>query len=341
MELQPTRRRLTGRITAPLVTVLVTCLLLAGCSSSGSQSDAPADGGSVPGQDLAPQDEGAAGGDALEDRSVISSASMSLTSSTPVAAADAAVEIVLAVDGHVDSRTDAPTDGNEQESAQLVLRVPSDELDETLLELKTVGELVRSSLSQTDVTTDVADMDARIAALQTSVNRLLTLISSATSTADLIDLEAALSQRQTELDGLKAQRESLGDLVDFATVEMYISTPGEVVGAAPGDFWGGVVVGFQSLIAFVGSLLVILGVLVPWLIPVALLALLIWWLVRRRDRAAPVRPAPGPPATGMPEQPASGPPQGGQPAATADGVIPPRPPLPPTGDQITVDDTAR
>lgn len=325
MELQSTRRRAAGR-TAPLVALVLACVLLAGCSAAGSSdSESPADGGAVPGRDLGSPEEGGGTDDgALDaDRQVVSTASLSLSSNDPVAAADSAVEIVLDIDGHVDSRTDNPTDDAQNESSQLVLRVPSSDLDATILELKTVGELVRSSLSQTDVTTQAVDLDARISALETSVARLLTLMSQATTTADLIDLESALSQRQTELDGLSAQRDALGDLVDFATVEMYISTPGEVAGAAPGDFWGGIVVGFQSLVAFFGGLLVVVGVILPWLIPLGLLALLIWWLVRRRDHAAtapPVQPGPG---------------------ASGRDVIPPRPPLPPQQKEAGVDGAVR
>lgn len=325
MEHLSTHRRLAGR-TAPLAALLLSCFLLVGCTA-GQSSDAPADGGAEPGQDFGVPEEGGSGagsdGDVGDERQVVSTASLSLSSTDPVGAADAAVDIVLDVDGHVDSRTDTPTDDNQQESAQLVLRVPADDLDETMVELKAVGELQRSSLNQTDVTTQVADLDARITALETSVARLLSLMAQATTTADLIDLESALSQRQAELDGLVAQRESLGDLVDYATVEMFITTPGEVVGTAPGDFWGGVLVGFQSLIGFVGGLLVVIGVLVPWLIPVGLLALLIWWIVRRRDRSVPV-----PPSAGGPDN-------------TPDDLLPPRPPLPPREEQTPVDETVR
>jgi hypothetical protein len=325
MELQSTRRRAAGR-SAPLVALVLACFLLAGCSAAGSSdAESPADGGAIPGRDLGSSEDGGGTDEGAPDadRQVVSTASLSLTSNDPVAAADSAVEIVLDVDGHVDNRTDTPTDDFQEESSQLVLRVPSADLDATMVELKTVGELVRSSLSQTDVTTQVVDLDARITALETSVARLLTLMSQATTTADLIDLESALSQRQTELDGLSAQRDALGDLVDFATVEMYISTPGEVAGAAPGDFWGGIVVGFQSLIAFFGGLLVVVGVILPWLIPVGLLALLIWWLVRRRDHASTAPPA-----------------QSG-PGATAQDIVPPRPPLPPRQEDAGVDGAVR
>lgn len=323
MEHLSTRRRLAGR-TAPLAALILSCFLLAGCTAGGSSSsDAPADGGAEPGQDFGAPEEGGADGDVTDERKVVSTASLSLTSNDPVGAADAAVEIVLDVDGHVDSRTDTPTFDNQQESAQLVLRVPADDLDTTMVALKTVGELQRSSLNQTDVTTQVADLDARITALETSVGRLLSLMSQATTTADLIDLESALSQRQAELDGLVAQRESIGDLVDYATVEMFITTPGEVVGTAPGDFWGGVVVGFQALIGFIGSLLVVLGVLIPWLIPVGLLTVLIWWLVHRRDRSAAA-----PPASGNPDD-------------RPQDLVPPRPPLPPREEQTPVDETVR
>lgn len=298
--MNPTSRR---RPVAGLAAVLLSCLLLAGCSLGPSATNGSAvDGGSMPEQELA----GPEGGDVSVDREVVSTASITLTAGDPLAVADEAVEIVLNVDGHVDRRTDNPIEDNRQGSAQLVLRVPSADLDETLIELKSLAELVRSSLNQTDVTTQSADLDARIAALQTSVTRLLTLMSQATTTGDLIALESALSERQSELDSLKAQRESLSDLVDYATVEMFITTPGAVVGAAPGDFWGGVVVGFQSMVAFFGGLLVVLGVLIPWLLPVGLLALLIVWLVRRK------RTRSGPPAS----------------AGYQQQDLPPRPPLP-------------
>lgn len=315
MEPFSSRTRRADRRVAPLTALLLTCALLAGCSASGSsQSDSPTDGGVVPGQPGIDAGGGAEGEEIGGDRQVVSTASMTLTSSDPIAAADRAVRIVLDVDGHVDSRTDIPTDENQQEAAQLVLRVPSDEIDETLVALKKVGELIRSSLNQTDVTTQVADLDARTSALETSVDRLLAMMAQATTTADLIDLESALSQRQAELDGLVAQRDSLGDRVEFASVEMYITSPGVVAGAVPGDFWGGVTVGFQALLAFVGGFLVLLGVLVPWLIPLALLAGLVWWLVSRRGRAAS-----GPPA----------------PAADApNGPLPPQPPLSPRPDTV-------
>jgi predicted small secreted protein len=300
MDATSTRRRATAR-TAPLAALLLSCLLLAGCSvGTSTGNDAQSGGGAVP----EPGVQAPEGGDESADRQVVSAATISLTSSDPLSVAYEAVEVALEADGHVDSRTDTPIEDSRQGSAQLVLRVPSENLDETLVELKTLGDLVRSSLNQTDVTTQAADLDARIAALETGVNRLLTLMSQATTTADLIDLESALSQRQTELDGLTAQRDSLLDRVEYAAVEMYISTPGEVAGAVPGDFWGGVVVGFQAMMTFFGGLLVVLGVLLPWLLPLGLLAVLIAWLVRRKRRTPPGSP-------GYPHE-----------------VVPPRPPLP-------------
>lgn len=308
------------RRVAPLTALLLVLTLLTGCSAALS-GGASSDGGGV----QEPQVEGSEdlGGDEA-DRQVVSTASISLAASDPIAVADDAVGVALEAGGHVDSRTDSPAEEPSDGSAQLVLRVPSGSLDATLIELKALGELLRSSLNETDVTTQSADLDARITALETSVSRLLTMMSQATTTADLIDLEAALSERQSELDGLTAQRDSLRDSVDLATVEMYITTPGEVAGAAPGDFWGGVVVGFTSLISFVGGLLVVLGIALPWLVPLALLAALVVWLVRRRRPAGSARP-PGSP--GYPDQPLPPPP----PLPTEVASTPMASPAPPAG----------
>lgn len=312
------RSRPLRRIT--LVALLAAATALTGCTS-GNSADS---GGVVPDTQQVSPGEGELGArdiDAATDRDVVSTASVSLTSADPVDAAEQAVLIATDAGGRVDNRTDSPATGDSAASASLTLRIPAESLDDALAEIKTVGDLRQASLNSTDVTDQVTDLDARITALRASVNRLLALIERATTTADLIDLETALSERQAELDSLEAQRDAVGDAIEFATVHVDISAPGAVAGAAPGDFWGGIVVGFTALVGFFSGLLVVVGILLPWVILLAIVALIAWQIVRRRRSVPAQHPAPRPNDSPRPERdtgiPASGTP------------VPPRPPLPP------------
>ena len=314
---QHRRRNRPFRLLA-LVGLLAAATALTGCTAGNSASS----GSAIPDiQQVAPGEGelGTRDADATTGRDVVSTASVSLTSADPVEAAEQAVLITTDAGGRVDNRTDSPATVNSPASASLTLRIPADNLDDALTEIKAVGDLRHASLNSTDVTDQVTDLDARITALRASVNRLLALIERATTTTDLIALETALSERQADLDSLEAQRDAVGDAIDFATVQVDISSPGAVAGAAPGDFWGGIVVGFTALVGFFSGLLVVLGILLPWLILLALLAAVAWQIVRRR-RSGPARhPAPRPDVSG-PERGAENP----QPET----VVPPRPPLP-------------
>lgn len=328
-----------------IAAIIVAATALAGCTSGNGASDSRVSSEDVrqvpPGEIELREGELGAQDGSTTNRDVISTASVSLVSSDPADATERAVDIATDAGGRVDNRTDSPATNDSGASGMLTLRIPADNLDDALEEIKAIGDLQHASLNATDVTDQVTDLDARITALSASVDRLLALIGTASSTADLIDLEGALSSRQAELDSLEAQRDAIGDAVEYATVTVEIASPAVVVGsAAPGDFWGGIVVGFTSLLTFVSGLLVVLGVLIPWLIVAVVIAAVVWLLVRRTraGRGQPQSHGHGDAAGYGPGQPAPPPPSHpldperfplqNEPAAQPGTEAPPRPALP-------------
>ncbi|MCP2030205.1 hypothetical protein L1277_000269 [Okibacterium sp. HSC-33S16] len=309
--------RLAHRLTAVLA-ILAATTVLAGCTAGGGPS-----GGSAPDiAQLSPGDGGVRTETGDTDRSVVSTASVSLISSDPAKDTERIVTIVTDAGGRVDNRTDSPATIDTPASGSLTVRIPANRLESALTAIKEIGELRHSSLSSTDVTDQAIDLDARVTALRASTTRLLALIDRASTTADLIQLESALSERQADLDSLEAQRDALTDAVEYATVQVEVQSPAAVAGAAPGDFWGGIVVGFTSLVAFFSGLLVVLGILLPWLILLGLMAAAVWFGLRRR-RAAPVEPV----------QPADT--NSYSPGQATEPSAPPRPPLPPEHSRTT------
>ncbi|NEN07102.1 DUF4349 domain-containing protein [Diaminobutyricibacter tongyongensis] len=275
------------RIWAGAAVLAVAALLLAGCTGAGTSSSSAGPGGSTvqgkPGQD-------ASGGFAAPasksdtvistDRDVVTTGSVSLTAADPIGTADRATAIVLGSGGRVDSSSEQPGTGDEKASATLVLRIPSSRLDSTLTAVKRLGTVESATLNATDVTAQSKDIDGRITALQTSVDRLLALMARATTTADLITIESTLSDRQAQLDSLRAQQKALADQVAMSTITLTIHTKATVVAAAPGSFWSGLTTGWNALVAAVNGLLIGLGVILPWLVVLAVLGGIAWWIAR-------------------------------------------------------------
>lgn len=238
----------------------------------------------------------------VEKRDVVKSASMTLTVPNPSSAADEAAVIVERADGRVDSRTEDAGSGTGRAVTSIVLRVPVAKLDGVMRELKALGTVETATTTADDVTAQRVDLDARIRALQTSVDRLLAIMRDAADPDVLITAEGALSERQAELDSLRAQREALGDQISYSTVNVSFYAE-QVGGPAPKEyegFFGQVERGWDAMVAVAGAAILLLGLMLPWLgvlvVVGAVLIVVIRWAMRR-----PV-PAPVPVSAG-PEEP--------------------------------------
>ncbi|TFD44754.1 DUF4349 domain-containing protein [Cryobacterium frigoriphilum] len=300
-------RRRSRRLLAVGTAVVLGALLLAGCTS-GASSDSSGTSGSTgqsglvaPERDMGGAEQGAAdsaAGGAIEgvttdvqasDRDVITTGSVSITVTDPIEAAQTAATLTEQAGGRIDSRNETPTTDNQPASASLTLRIPADALDRTLADLKELGTVNFVSLSAADVTQQSQDLDARITSLQTSVDRLLALMTEASSTTDLIAIESALSTRQVELESLQSQRNYLSDQIDFSTLSLELYSEGTVAPSSPDNFFTGLITGWNALVATLGGLLVGLGVALPWVVSIGLVAgivFLIVWVSTRKRKAA-------------------------------------------------------
>jgi hypothetical protein len=277
--------------------------LLVGCTGSGTDSGG-ADGGSVveePAVPGGPEVAPAAPGDTDTDtdRQVVTTATVSLAVEDPAEGAQRVSELVESVGGRVDERTERAAsgeDGGEGAAADLVVRVPADELTGVLADLEELGDVASVSVSRSDVTTTAVDLDARISALQTSVARLQALMDGAATTEALLAAERALSERQQQLESLQSQRALLADQVELSTLSVHLSPVGVAPAGGPDGFVEGLGTGWRSLVAALGATVVVLGVVLPWLAVAAVVAAGVLVPVRLARRRAAVAPPSAPPA---------------------------------------------
>lgn len=250
-------------------------VLIAGCAGPGPDAGSPA----------APAPAGPSEQD--DQRDVVTTGTVAITVGDAGAAVERLVDLTTGTDGRVDARTET-TSARRSPTAELTVGVPAGRLDGYLDDLRELGEVTAVSVDHEDVTTTRIDQDARIAALQTSVDRLTELMRSATSTADLLAAEDALAQRQAELDSQRAQRDRLVDRVDYATITVTVSA--EIAPVATG-FVAAIGQGWRALLTFARTAVTLVGFLLPWS---PLLALGVFALVVRRRRRRVQQPARAP-----------------------------------------------
>lgn len=267
-------------------------LLVTGCGGSHRQESSPFNGPAAATQTPAPDSPPPA--DVATKPDIVTTGSVRMTVDDPIAAADQFVSATTKAGGRVESRNDQS--GSGKPSVDMTLRIPSDKVDTVLADIDKLGVVEAKTINYDDVTSQRVDLDARIKALQTSVNRLLDLMSKATNTTDLLAAESSLTERQAELDSLQAQRSALGDQISYATITVDLASEPSVT---RGGFLGAVQQGWRALVAVASGLVQLVGFLLPFSPLLLIVGGGLFWAVRRSQR----RPVPA--ATAAPPPPPS------------------------------------
>lgn len=105
-----------------------------------------------------------------------------------------------------------------------MIRVPAQQLDATLRELKRLGRVVEESQRGEDVTQRYVDIDARLSNLRTTENRLLAILKERTGKlADVLQVEEAVDRTRGDIETAEAEKKLLSEQIALATVNVTIS----------------------------------------------------------------------------------------------------------------------
>lgn len=274
--------------------------LLAGCagvaddSASGPEPRTVADEAAGQGPVGQPPAADNAGTEATlllpEQRSVIATATREIRVADVATSLPRLTAVARANQGYVaseDSATD-PDDPSRM-TAVVVLRIPTDRLDDALDQLADLGEVLTRTQDVQDVTEQVIDVDSRVASARTSVERIRLLLGRAQSITDIVRIESELAQREAALESMLAQQRSLREMTTYATVTATLV--GEETPAATDPDTGflvGLERGWETFTAAFAWLLTVLGVLLPFLVLVGVIGLPVAVALRRRRPTQPV-----------------------------------------------------
>ena len=166
-----------------------------------------------------------------------------------------------------------------KETAVVSLRIPSEHFDETLAQVRPLGDVDREVVHAEDVTKAYTDLDTRLTVKEATAARLRhVLASQAGKLADVLEVERELGRVTEEIELLKGERRYYDERIAYSTVTLTLIEPGALrsggAGAPISEAFSNAV---QVLSNSVAWLIYLVVFLVPWLTVVALA----WWILRR------------------------------------------------------------
>lgn len=235
-------------------------------------SESPAEGGALD-LDQVSRDE----------RQVITTADLTLTTRDVEGAGAKSIEIVESSGGFVESE-EADLSGAPR--ITLVLKVPPEEYRATLEAIEALGDVTQRREHIEDVTQQVVDLESRIDTARVSTQRLRELLVGRGSLQDIVTLERELSQREADLESLLAVRQAIARQVDNATITLHLSRPPKTASAGepsekiPG-FLRGLKTGWGAFVNVVLGIVTVAGFLLPFAVAGGLLSLIALPVSRR------------------------------------------------------------
>jgi negative regulator of sigma E activity len=104
------------------------------------------------------------------------------------------------------------------------LRVPADQLDATLTEVKVLGRVESESQGGQDVTSQYVDLQARLANARNTEQRLTDLLRNRTGKlSDVLEVEQELDRVRGEIEQMEAERKNMSHQVSYATLNATIT----------------------------------------------------------------------------------------------------------------------
>lgn len=154
---------------------------------------------------------------AAQDRAIIRTAMIRLAVREISPSVDELGRIAETVQGHVE-RVSATRD----QGATLVLRVPSERLEATLDRISSLGDEKERTVTATDVTEQVADLEAALANNTALRDRLRTLLDRAKTVEEILAVEKELNRIQTLIDQQQARLDRISSQVALSRVTVHL-----------------------------------------------------------------------------------------------------------------------
>ena len=226
--------------------------------------------------------------------------------------------------------------GRSYRSASFTLRVPVQNLDQTVGKFEGEFNVVSSNRSSEDITSSYYDVDARLKSLTEEENRLLEMLEDADELQYMIQIEDKLSEIRYQIENYYSRLQRMDSSVNYSTLNISVSEVhnynvvthpisfGERIKSAFVDSWSGFAVGVQDFcVWFVESI----PALLVWAVIIIIIVIIIRAIIKRsrkKKMRAATMAAMGSPVPAGVQQP-----------------VQPYRPAPPPGAEVPKDDDTK
>jgi hypothetical protein len=230
------------------------------------------------------------------DRIVIKNASLSLAVVDPTASMKAIASMAEGMGGFVVSSNAykaTSSSGVELPAADITVRVPSEQLDSALIQIKALvpdakTDILNENVSGQDVTKEYTDTESRVNNLKAAEIQLVKIMESATKTEDVMAVFRELTSVREQIEVLQGQLNYYKDAARLSAISINLKAKEALKPITVGGWQPGLEVqkALQSLVSglamLVNLLIFVLIVLVPLGLIIGLPVYLISRAIRRR-----------------------------------------------------------
>lgn len=235
-------------------------------SGEGVSPGPAGDGQVVPGADTGSAPNLAA----LLDRKIVQSTSVDLGVNEVARSFQDIIRITETAGGFVASS--AFSNQDDQQIADLTVRVPADQYQSVLADIRGMGTVDQEGSDANDVTEEYTDLAARLRTLEATEQRYLELLGQATTINDILVVQDRLDGVRAQIEQVQGRTNLLDHLTDLATITVHIRPLAAAVDASGG---GGTHPLRAAANAWEHSLEALRGVTAAALV----VAVFSWWLV--------------------------------------------------------------
>jgi len=167
----------------------------------------------------------------------------------------------------------------EENSRFYSLRVPAVKYDSFLGEMDGMGRMLRRSENTEDVTLNYYDLEGRLANKKELLKTYQSYLGRAKNIEEILSVEARITDLQNEIDWTGTQLRNLANLVDYATVELYLIGPAVSKANQTETLGEKIKALFSGFGRFLSAIAVILTGIVIYGIPVLILLVFFYWIL--------------------------------------------------------------
>ena len=179
------------------------------------------------------------------------------------------------------TKNDIKTDIGNNKEGRIEIKVPAENLDALLAQIKKISQVVTSeTISREDYTEEYIDINARLQKKRALENRYREILKTAKNTADILSIEEQLSNVREEIESINFRIKYLDKSAVMSEVSLSINTP-SVIKPNNDSILNKIPKGFSdafALILYLFGYIIIIFIASLFIIPVLYF---VYWAVKK------------------------------------------------------------